>query len=44
MKWGSSGSGNGQFNGVLSVDVDLSGNVYVADGWSSRIQKFNSSG
>ena len=41
-QWGSTGSGDGQFNiGPFVVAVDGSGNVYVADG---RIQKFASDG
>jgi DNA-binding beta-propeller fold protein YncE len=29
--WGTSGSGNGQFNGPYGIAVDQSGYVYVAD-------------
>ena len=43
-KWGSSGSGDGQFSYPSGVAVDSSGNVYVADTSNQRIQKFNSSG
>jgi hypothetical protein len=43
-KWGSVGSGNGQFDYPWGVAVDGSGNVYVADLWNHRIQKFTSSG
>jgi len=35
------GSGNGQFHYPQGVDVDSSGNVYVADWGNNRIQKFS---
>jgi len=38
------GTGNGQFNQPYDVDVDSSGNVYVADTTNDRIQKFDSNG
>ena len=44
LKWGSNGSGDGQFSLPLGVAVDSAGNVYVADLFNFRIQKFNSSG
>jgi tripartite motif-containing protein 71 len=43
-KTGVSGTGDGQFQNPSDVAVDISGNVYVADGSSHRIQKFTSSG
>jgi hypothetical protein len=43
-KWGSQGSGDGQFVAPFGIAVDFSGNVYVADNGSNRIQKFSSSG
>ncbi len=43
-KWGSTGSGLGQFSNPQGIAVDASGNVYVADTWNHRIQKFSSSG
>jgi DNA-binding beta-propeller fold protein YncE len=43
-KWGSSGSGDGQFSYPYGLAVDSSGNVYVADRDNYRIQKFTSSG
>ncbi|MBK5116821.1 MAG: hypothetical protein JJE23_07865 [Thermoleophilia bacterium] len=43
-KWGSAGSGDGQFSGHLGVATDSKDNVYVADSGNHRIQKFDSSG
>ena len=49
-KWGTNGTGDGQFlnigdqSGVEGIDVDSSGNVYVADSGNSRVQKFDSEG
>ena len=43
-KWGTEGSGNGQFSTPIGVAVDEPGNVYVADYNNGRIQKFASSG
>jgi prepilin-type N-terminal cleavage/methylation domain-containing protein len=40
----STGSGNGQFNGPFGIAIDSSGNIWVADYYNSRVQKFNSSG
>jgi DNA-binding beta-propeller fold protein YncE len=45
LKWGTYGSGDGQFYYPHGVAVDSSsGNVYAADTLNNRIQKFNSSG
>jgi tripartite motif-containing protein 71 len=41
-KWGSQGNANGQFNSLLGLAADSSGNVYVAD--YMRIQKFSTTG
>ena len=43
-KFGTAGSGDGQFNNPQGVAVDGSGNVYVADTYNNRVQKFSSSG
>jgi hypothetical protein len=43
-QWGTSGSGDGQFNRPWGIAVDGGGNVYVADTDNHRIQKFTSSG
>ena len=43
-KWGTQGSGDGQFDTPVGVAVDASGNVWVADYGNNRIQKFDSSG
>ena len=41
--WGSSGSGDGQFERPIGLAVDSSGNVFVTD-FSTRVQKFTNSG
>jgi hypothetical protein len=38
--WGSCGTGEGEFNDPNGIAVDSSGNVYVADTYNHRIQKF----
>src|SRR5205823_6997307 len=37
---GGAGSGPGQFNEQVGLAFDRSGNLYVADTWNGRIQKF----
>ena len=44
FKFGSFGSGDGQFNFPEGIAVDSSGNIYVADTSNNRVQKFNSVG
>ena len=39
-KWGSTGSGDGQFEEPTSIALDTSGNVYVVERGNSRIQVF----
>jgi DNA-binding beta-propeller fold protein YncE len=43
-KWGSQGTGNGQFRTPVGIAVDYSNNVYVADSGNHRVQKFSSTG
>ena len=43
-KWGTFGTGDGQFNLPYDVSVDPLGNVYVADHSNHRIQKFDGNG
>jgi DNA-binding beta-propeller fold protein YncE len=43
-KWGSEGSGNGQFDQPVGVATDSGGNVYVTDAYDHRVQKFSPSG
>lgn len=44
LAFGTSGSGNTQFDEPLGVAVDRAGNVYVADRFNHRVQKFDASG
>ena len=51
-KWGkvdennnpSSGAGNKEFKWPAGIAIDRDGNVYVADSWNYRIQKFTADG
>ncbi|MFC2019413.1 SMP-30/gluconolactonase/LRE family protein [Chloroflexota bacterium] len=43
-KWGTEGTGDGEFSYPYGVAVDASANVYVADTMNHRIQKFDSDG
>ena len=43
-KWGTEGTGDGQFKNPRGVAVASDGSVYVADGNNHRIQKFTSAG
>jgi streptogramin lyase len=40
-QFGSSGSGNGQFNSPFGIALDASDNIYVVDSANNRVQKFN---
>lgn len=42
--WASDGEANGLFSFPVDVDVDASGDYYVADSWNYRLQKFDASG
>lgn len=44
MEWGRPGIGEGEFNIPHSIDVDVNGNVYVADRENKRIQKLDPGG
>jgi len=43
-KWGTEGTGDGQFDEPVGVAVASDGSVYVADAPNGRIQKFTSEG
>ena len=43
-KWGTLGSGDGQFNNPRHMALDAAGNVYVAEISNHRVQKFSSTG
>lgn len=43
-KEGCQGDGRGQFNEPWGIAVDREGNIYVADTWNHRIQKFDNAG
>lgn len=44
FKWGSNGTGNGQFMRPHGIDFDSKGNVYVTDRDLNNVQKFTSDG
>lgn len=43
-RWGSAGTGPGQFAGPNLLAVDAHGNVYVADSGNNRVEKLSSAG
>lgn len=44
LKWGTAGTGDGEFNGPRDIDVDSLGNIYVVDLNNNRVQKFGPTG
>ncbi|MDD5731577.1 MAG: hypothetical protein PHU42_01680 [Patescibacteria group bacterium] len=44
LKWGSKGTGDGQFNKPWGITVDSQNNIYVSESGGNRIQKFTSDG
>jgi sugar lactone lactonase YvrE len=44
IAWGTTGSGNSQFNGPTGIALDHAGNVYVADSQNNRVEKFYPNG
>ena len=43
-RWGTQGTGDGQFNLALALAIDLQNNVYVVDVNNNDVQKFDGSG
>jgi DNA-binding beta-propeller fold protein YncE len=42
--WGSEGTGAGQFEYPKGIAIDNEGNIYIADNWANKIQKFGPAG
>lgn len=42
--WGTAGAAPGQFNRPFGLAFDVAGNVYVADQYNNRVQKFTADG
>jgi YD repeat-containing protein len=42
--FGSSGTGNGQFNHPAGIAIDLKGNIWIVDQGNDRVEKFNAAG
>lgn len=42
--WGSSGTGNGEFDGPVGIAIDAFDNVYICDSLNNRVQKFEADG
>jgi DNA-binding beta-propeller fold protein YncE len=43
-KWGTTGTGDGQFKGLVGIAVSTSGSVYVTDFGNTRVQIFSDTG
>ena len=43
-KWGSEGTGNGEFSLLLGIDRDSSNNIYVVDQANLNVEAFTSNG
>ena len=39
-RWGSKGSGDGQFSDPYGIAVDTGGDIYVTDSLNNRVQEF----
>jgi len=44
LKWGTLGTGDGNFNYPRGIALDSSGDIYVTDSQNSRVQKFHNNG
>ncbi|MGI9011460.1 MAG: hypothetical protein ACR2F1_09790 [Nitrososphaeraceae archaeon] len=44
MKFGKSGTGNGEFNTPIELAIDSSDNIFVVDNGNNRVQVFNRDG
>ncbi len=42
--WGRKGTGPGEFDGPLGITLDSAGNLWVADGYNHRLQRFSRDG
>ncbi|TLX90970.1 MAG: hypothetical protein E6K94_05125 [Thaumarchaeota archaeon] len=40
LKWGSKGTGDGEFNGPAGLSIDRNDKIYVTDKNNNRIQVF----
>jgi len=43
-RWGTKGSGDGEFENIGGIATDLKGNIFVVDTGNHRIQKFDNNG